>query len=62
MMAEICSNNWYNDQYQLMARAQDDIGWRRFMEGMVGKEIRAIQKSTLHSADFGQVQRSGRWS
>jgi hypothetical protein len=27
-----------------MARAQDDIGWRCFMEGMVGKEIRAIQK------------------
>jgi hypothetical protein len=28
-----------------MARAQDEIGWRMFMEGMVCSEIRVIQKT-----------------
>ena len=28
-----------------MARSQDSIGWQRFMEGMVCKEIRVIQSS-----------------
>ena len=42
-MEEICSNHGYDGQYQQMTKAQDSIGWRRFMEGMVCKEIRAIQ-------------------
>ena len=41
-MEEICIENGYNERYKAMARAQDSIGWRRFMEGMICKEIRAI--------------------
>jgi len=35
----------YDDRYKTMARSQDSIEWRRFMEGMVCKEIRVIQSS-----------------
>jgi hypothetical protein len=44
-MAEICSDHGYNGRYQGMARAQDAIGWRQFMEEMICKEIWAIQKT-----------------
>jgi hypothetical protein len=44
-MEEICMENDYDDRYKAMARSQDSIGWRRFMEGMVCKEIRVIQSS-----------------
>ncbi len=44
-MADICSEHRYNGRYQGMARAQDAIGWRQFMEGMICKEIWAIQKT-----------------
>ena len=44
-MEAICIKNDYNDRYKIMARSQDLIGWRRFMEGMICKEIRAIQSS-----------------
>ena len=44
LMEEICIENSYDERYKVMARAQDSIGWRRFMEGMVCKEIRAIQR------------------
>ena len=44
-MAEICVDHGYDGQYQQMACSQDNIGWRRFMEGMVCKEIRAIQST-----------------
>jgi hypothetical protein len=32
-------------RYQLMAQSVDKIGWRRFMEGMIPKEIREIQEA-----------------
>jgi hypothetical protein len=44
-MEDICKENDYDDRYKAMARSQDSIGWRRFMEGMVCKEIRVIQSS-----------------
>ncbi len=44
-MEEICTENDYDARYNTMARSQDSIGWRRFMEGMVCKEIRAIQST-----------------
>ena len=45
-MAEICMEHGYNGQYQGMARAQDMIGWLQLiMEGMICKEIQAIQKT-----------------
>jgi hypothetical protein len=42
-MEEICLANGYDARYKNMAKSQDSIGWRRFMEGMVCKEIRGIQ-------------------
>jgi len=50
-MEEICIENGYDERYIVMARAQDLIGWRRFMKGMVCKEIRAIQRT--HSSITG---------
>jgi hypothetical protein len=44
-MEEICIKNDYDYRYKAMARSQDSIGWRRFMEGMVCKEIRVLQSS-----------------
>jgi hypothetical protein len=44
-MEEICTENDCDARYDIMARSQDSIGWRRFMEGMVCKEIRAIQST-----------------
>ena len=32
-----------HEKYQRLAQSQDRIGWRRFMEGMVSKEIAPIQ-------------------
>ena len=43
MMEEIYEENHYDQQYRVMARAQDEIGWRRFFEGMICKEIGRIQ-------------------
>ena len=40
-MEEICST--MHDKYQRIAQSQDRIGWRRFMEGMVSKELVSIQ-------------------
>ena len=40
-MEEICSS--MHDKYHRFAQSQDRIGWRRFMEGMVSKEIAPIQ-------------------
>ncbi len=36
-----------------MAKAQDAIGWRRFMEGMICKEIWAIQKTYTALSGLG---------
>ncbi len=43
-MEEICEENHYNQRYRVMARAQDEIGWWGFMEGMICKEIGWIQR------------------
>ena len=51
LMEEICIENGYDKRYIVMARAQDLIGWQSFMEGMVCKEIRAIQHT--HSSVTG---------
>ncbi len=51
-MKDICIDNRYDKQYKTMARAQDMIGWRRFMEGMVCTEMRQIQQS--HTSVAGQ--------
>jgi hypothetical protein len=43
-MVEICHG--LGDHFQKMARDQDAIGWRRFMEGMICKCMREIRVST----------------
>ena len=35
-----------------LAQSQDLIGWRRFMEGMISKEITGIQKSYLALSSY----------
>ena len=42
VMESTCSHNGSDESYRLMARAQDAIGWRWFMEGMECREIREI--------------------
>ena len=59
LMEEICIENGYDERYKVMARAQDSIGWRRFMEGMVCKEIRAIE--CTHSSVTGLRCNTERW-
>ena len=59
LMEEICIENGYDERYKVMARAQDSIGWRRFMEGMVCKEIRAIQ--CTHSSVTGLRCNTEHW-
>ena len=38
-------------QYRRMAKSVDCIGWRRFMEGMVSKEVVELQKYALVEAE-----------
>jgi hypothetical protein len=45
-MEDICEG--LGPQFQKMAKAQDAIGWRRFMEGMICKEMRQIQYDFYH--------------
>ena len=58
-MEEICIDNGYDERYKAMARAQDSIGWRRFMGGMICKVIRAIQST--HTRITGQKSNSECW-
>ena len=41
-MMEICDG--LGERYLQMAREQDAIGWRRFMEGMISTRMREIQR------------------
>ena len=43
-MRQICADD---PRYHRMARSQDEIGWRRFMEGMVSARIIDIQREYL---------------
>ena len=42
-MSNICQDR--DPRFQRMARDQDEIGWRRFMEGMVPKGLQEIQST-----------------
>jgi hypothetical protein len=61
-MEAICSDNGYNRHYRQMAKAQDTIGWQRFMEKMVMvcREIRVIQ--TTHTALSGSRTNAEKWT
>ncbi len=45
-MEEICKG--LRPQFTQMAKEQDAIGWRRFMEGMICRSMRKIQYNFHH--------------
>ena len=57
-MASICEG--LDGQFLLMAREQDAIGWRRFMEGMICKRMRSIQFDYHHHQ--GTHMKPKRWA
>ena len=57
-MEDICVS--LGTQFNNMAKAQDAIGWRRFMEGIVCREMRHIQYKFYHSQ--GTQLSSTRWA
>ncbi len=59
-MADICSEHRYDGRYQGIARAQDAISWQQFMEGMICKEIWAIQKT--YTALSGSRTSAEKWT
>jgi hypothetical protein len=55
-MTEICYG--LGEEYQEMARDQDAIGWRRFMEGMICKGMQEIQRMYhIHEASRVSLER-----
>ena len=57
-MLEIC--NGLGEAFQMMARDQDEIGWRRFMEGMICAKMQHIQ-SEYHRSE-GTATSPERWA
>ena len=57
-MTEICWN--LDARFRQMARDQDEIGWLRFMEGMVSKGLREIQSN--HSMTEGSNVSPKQWT
>jgi hypothetical protein len=57
-MSEICQGR--DSQFQRMAMDQDEIGWRRFMEGMVTKDLLEIQNT--YSAIKGSNVSPKQWT
>jgi hypothetical protein len=57
-MSEICWN--MDARFRQMAWDQDEIGWQRFMEGMVSKGLREIQ--TMYSAIDGSNVTPKQWT
>ena len=44
-MQSICQK--LDSRFKIMARSQDIIGWRRFMEGMISRHVVDIQRDCL---------------
>jgi hypothetical protein len=57
-MIEICDRMGYGIIYRKMAKGQDEIGWRRFLEGMIHTDFNTIQHK--HYLVCGQ-RKTGRW-
>jgi hypothetical protein len=57
-MTEICRG--MSERYRLMAIAQDVIGWRRFMEGMIS--IRLVSLYAEHQEHTGEGISAEKWS
>jgi hypothetical protein len=58
LMMKIC--NGLGEEYQEMARDQNAIGWRRFMEGMICKWMQEIQRT--HHIHEGTCISPERWA
>ena len=56
-MNDICRGQ--HEEFRKFAKAQDNIGWRRFMEGMVATECRVVQQNYLRF--FGLKGSAGTW-
>ena len=59
MMEDVCEG--LGPQINKMAKAQDAIGWRRFMEGMICREMRHIKYEFYHDGQGTQLS-STRWA
>jgi hypothetical protein len=59
-MLDIARSLGYDTRYQKMARSQDEIGWRRFMEGMIVKEFRQLQE--IYVVGNGLFKTSKTWT
>lgn len=57
-MADVCERMEYGAKYRKMAKGQDEIGWRRFLEGMVCYEFRKLQHE--HYLACGSMK-TGKW-
>jgi hypothetical protein len=57
LMSEIVRER--TGMYREMARSMDRVGWRRFMEGMISKEVVAIQRKA--PADGGGMLSLEKW-
>jgi hypothetical protein len=57
-MVQIC--NGLGEPFQKMARDQDEIGWRRFMEGMICSKMRIIQEE--YHSQIRTYTNSERWA
>jgi hypothetical protein len=57
-MVEIAERMGYGERYSKMAKEQDEIGWRRFLEGMIGSEFRKRQQEYYISIG---LTKSGIW-
>jgi hypothetical protein len=57
-MAEVCDQMGYGTKYKRMAKGQDEIGWRRFLEGMIHSNFHRLQHA--HYLACG-LRKTGKW-
>jgi hypothetical protein len=57
-MAEVCNRMGYGTKYRRMAKGQDEIGWRRFLEGMIHSNFHRLQHA--HYLACG-LRKTGKW-
>lgn len=57
-MIEVCDNMGYGVKYRKMAKTQDEIGWRRFLEGMICSEFQRIQHTYYLASG---LRKTGKW-
>lgn len=50
----------HGDAYRRLGRSQDKIGWRRFMEGMISREVVALQDASVDNV--GGAASTAKWA